>query len=63
MIDEKFSDIDGRKHFLYAVRSMGPGQGFGILDRYRNVFLTPSGWGRSRKECWEYLRETETKQF
>jgi len=60
MIDEKFETSKG-KHRLYTARSMGSGQGFGILDRYRNMFITPSGWGRTRKECWDYLRETAAK--
>jgi hypothetical protein len=32
MIDEKFETSRG-KHHLYTVRSMGPEQGFGVVDR------------------------------
>jgi hypothetical protein len=57
MIDEKFADINGRKYGLYTVRSMGPGQGLGILDRYRNAFIRSRF--STRDECWAYLRETD----
>ncbi len=60
MIDEKFSDINGRKYRLYSVRSMGAGRGFGILDRYRNIFITPAPvW--TREACWEFLQETDAR--
>jgi len=58
MISEKFEDMNGRKHRLYSVRSMGAGRGFGILDRSRNVFIS-SVPVATRKECWDFLRETD----
>jgi len=59
MIDETFEDINGRKYRLYTVRSMGPGRGFGILDRYGNAFLYSSGFA-TRQEAWESLQTLET---
>jgi hypothetical protein len=39
LIDQKWEDLDGRKHRLYVVRSMGSGEGFGILNVLTNTFL------------------------
>jgi len=57
LIDEKFSDINGRKYRLYTVRSMGPGRGLGVVDRLRNWVIVHPFW--TREATWEYLRETD----
>jgi hypothetical protein len=57
MIDEKFADMSGREFRLYTVRSMGRGQGFGVLNRYRNIYIRAPF--STREECWAYLRETD----
>lgn len=58
MIDDKFEDINGRKYRLYTVRSMGPGRGFGILNRYRNTFdVSPFS---KREDAWNYLKTEES---
>jgi hypothetical protein len=49
---------NGREYRLYTVRSMGPGRGFGILDRYRNIFI-PSIRGRTREDCLDFLNKTD----
>ena len=56
MIDEKFETSRG-KHRLYTVRSMGRGQGFGVVDRLRNWVVAHPFW--TREDAWEYLRETD----
>ena len=58
MIDEKWEDTNGRKHKLYVVRSMGAGQGFGVIEVRRN-FVVTTGW--TREECYEYLRTTDER--
>jgi hypothetical protein len=60
MIDEKFEDINGRKYRLYTVRSMGPGEGFGVLDRYLNAFVYGVR-AFTREHCWDYLRRTVSR--
>jgi len=59
MIDEKFKDIDGRKHQLYSVRSLGPNRGFGCVDRTRNLFVI-TGFS-TREEAWVFLRQQESQ--
>jgi hypothetical protein len=56
MIDEKFETSRG-EHHLYTVRSMGPGRGFGIVDRLRNWVIAYPFW--TREDAWGYLRETD----
>ena len=56
MIDEKFEASKG-KHRQYSVRSMGPGRGFGVVDRLRNWVVAHPSW--TREDAWEYLRETD----
>jgi len=43
MIDEKWKDLNGRKHKLYVVRSIGAGRGFGVIEVRRN-FVVTTGW-------------------
>jgi hypothetical protein len=59
MIDEKWEDLNERKHKLYVVRSMGVGRGFGVIEVLRNVVVA-TGW--TREECYEYLRITDVRQ-
>ncbi len=61
LINETFSDINGRKYRRYTVRSMGAGQPyrFNILDKYRNAFLYSTGWA-TRQEAWEFLKTLES---
>lgn len=58
MIDEKWEDLNGRKHKLYVVRSMGAGRGFGGIEVLRNFVVTT---GSTREECYEYLRNTDER--
>jgi hypothetical protein len=58
MIDQKWEDLNGRKHKLYVVRSMGAGRGFGVTEVRRN-FVVATGW--TREECYEYLRTTDER--
>jgi hypothetical protein len=53
MIDEKFTDINGREYRLHTVRSMGANRGFGCIDRRLNAFAT-TGFS-TRKEAWDYV--------
>jgi hypothetical protein len=57
MIDAKFEDLNGRKYRLYMVRSIGPSQGFGCLDRNRNTFVA-TGFP-TREKASNYLRQNE----
>jgi hypothetical protein len=56
--NEQWEDGDGLKHKLFAVRSMGKGRGYGILDTYANAFVLFS-IGVSREEAKKVL-ETAT---
>ena len=56
MINAKWQDLNGRKHKLYVVRSMGAGRGFGVIEVLRNFVVTT---GSTREECYAYLRDTE----
>jgi hypothetical protein len=58
MIHEKWEDINGRKHKLYVVRSMGAGRGFGAIEVLRNAVVA-TGW--TREECYEHLRTTDVR--
>ena len=58
MIDEKWEDLNGRKHKLYVVRSIGAGRGFGVIEVRRNVVVATE-W--TREECYEYLRITDVR--
>lgn len=58
MIDQKWEDINGRKHKLYIVRSMGAGRGFGVIEVLRNFVVVTE---RTREECYEYLRTTDER--
>jgi hypothetical protein len=58
MFDEKWLDINGRKHKLYVVRSMGAGRGFGVIEVLRNFVVAT---GSTREECYEYLRATDER--
>jgi len=55
MINQKFGTSNG-KHRLHTVRSMGRGQGFGVVDKLRNWIVVHPFW--TRKAAWEYLRKT-----
>jgi len=57
MINMKWKDLDGRKHKLYVVRSMGAGRGFSVTEVLRNVVVT--GW--TREECCEHLRAADER--
>jgi|HubBroStandDraft_5_1064220.scaffolds.fasta_scaffold441893_1 hypothetical protein len=59
LIDKKFDTSRG-KHRLYTVRSLGPREGFGVLNRYSNVFLS-FRFG-TRDSAWQYLRETDRER-
>jgi hypothetical protein len=39
VVRHTYKDINGKKHFVHAVRSMGKDQGFGILNILTNTFL------------------------
>jgi hypothetical protein len=56
LIDKKFETSRG-EHKLYTVRSFGPNEGFGVLNRYSNVFLS-ARFG-TRDLAWQYLSETD----
>jgi microcystin degradation protein MlrC len=58
MIDQKWQDINGRKHKLYVVRSMGASRGFGVIEVLCNFVVTT---GSTREECYEYLRNTDER--
>jgi hypothetical protein len=58
MIDQKWEDLNGRKHKLYVVRSMGAGRGFGVIEVLRNFVVTT---GSTREECYEYLRNSDER--
>ena len=58
MINEKWKDINGRKHKLYVVRSMGAGRGFGVIEVLHNFVVTT---GQTREECYDYLRTTDER--
>lgn len=57
--DATFADINGTKHKLYKVRTLGRGRGFGTLNVLYNTYVT-TGW-KTRKEAIEILR-TQTIQ-
>ncbi len=48
-----FYDSNG-KHRKYTVRAMGPGQGFGVLDREFNVFMHTGSFS-TRKAAWNWF--------
>ena len=50
----QFEDSKG-KHSRYGVRSLGPGKGFGILDKLRNSFLHIAMGSTSRSDCYSAL--------
>lgn len=50
VIDEKFTDINGRKWRLHTIRSMGANRGFGGIVRRLNAFAA-TGFS-TRKEAW-----------
>jgi hypothetical protein len=56
LIEETFTDINGRKFRRNTVRSYGDGS-FLTLDKLQNVVIA-SGFG-TREEAWQYLRETD----
>jgi microcystin degradation protein MlrC len=58
MINANWKDLNGCKHKLYVVRSMGAGRGFGVIEVLRNVVVTT---GSTREECYEYLRTTDER--
>jgi len=58
MIDQRWEDLNGRKHKVYVVRSMGGGRGFGVIEVLRNFVVTT---GSTREECYEYLRTTDER--
>jgi hypothetical protein len=51
---EKYTDRDGRSHRLYTVRSLGPCQGFCILDVTRNSIVRYPF--KDRDSAWAYLK-------
>jgi hypothetical protein len=58
MIDQRWEDLNGRKHKVYVVRSMGAGRRFGVIEVLRNFVVTT---GSTREECYEYLRTTDER--
>jgi hypothetical protein len=58
MIDQKWKDINGRKHKLYVVRSMGAGRGFGVIEVLHNFVVAT---GQTREECYDYLSTTDER--
>ena len=55
----KFEDLNGRNHDLYAVRSLGRGRGFGVLNTLSNVFV--SSQEETRDEAERTLVEIEAQ--
>ena len=53
--DIVFQDSTG-KHSRYGVRSMGPGKGFGILDKLQNRFLNLAAGSTRRLDCYLALQ-------
>lgn len=51
---EKWEDLDGGKHRRYTVRSLGPSEGFGILDVCRSFIVVHSF--PDRAAAWDYLK-------
>lgn len=51
---ETWEDMDGGKHRRYTVRSLGPSQGFGILDVCRSLFVVRPF--PDRESAWDYLK-------
>ena len=59
MIDDKFTDMNGRKVRRYTVRSTG--RGFYMpIDKLTSTCPLPNGDTifRTRAEVWEWLRRT-----
>lgn len=59
MIDETFTDINGRRFRRYTVRSTG--QGFFVpIDKLKNTCPLANGdrMFTTREQAWDYLRET-----
>jgi len=50
---QTWSDLEGRKHKLYTVRSLGSGRGFGVIEVLRNVVI--SGPYFARKDAWDFI--------
>ena len=55
LIGLKFDTSIGKLR-LYTVRSLGPSDGFGVLNRYNRVFLAIR-FG-TRDSAWDYLRQS-----
>jgi hypothetical protein len=58
MVRQERKMTHGRKHKLYVVRSMGAGQGFGVIEVLHNAVVAT---GRTREECYAYLRTTDVR--
>lgn len=57
----KFEDLNGRKHNLFAVRAMGRGRGFGVINTLSNVFV--SSQGETRDEAKRTLAQIEAREL
>jgi hypothetical protein len=55
-----YTDINGRKHKQYGVRSNGPGRGFLVCDNLTNHVVQMYD---TRAECWEYLRTEDEDDY
>jgi hypothetical protein len=58
LIEETFTDLNGRTLRRWTVRSAGTGQGYLPLDKLTNTHPFSVGV-KTRGEAWAYLRETE----
>lgn len=50
---QTWEDLEGRKHKLYTVRSLGPGRGFGVIDVLQNVVVSSPYY--ARQDAWDFI--------
>lgn len=50
---QRWTDLDGKKHRLYTVRSLGAGRGFGVIDVLRNIVI--SSPYSDRQDAWGFI--------
>jgi hypothetical protein len=54
---QRWTDLEGRKHKLYTVRSLGLGQGVGVIDVLRNVVISSPYY--DRQDAWDFINHCD----
>jgi len=57
---QRWTDLNGGKHRLYTVRSLGSGRGFGVIDVLRNIVISSPYY--ERQDAWDFINRYDDEK-